>query len=246
MTKAVIIDDEPLSREIIKAYLKAFPEIEIAQECGDGFEGVKAIQQHQPELIFLDIQMPKITGFEMLELIDQKPAIIFITAYDSFAIKAFEANAVDYLLKPVSEERFRSAILKWKSKLVLPSQEPVERVLSAMSATGSQQSRIVVKTGSKVKIIPIHEIQYIEADDDFVKIFTFEGSFLKNKTMAFYEQSLDATQFIRVHRSYILHVSQITKIEPYQKENHVAILRDGKQIPVSKTGYSKLKIILGI
>ena len=246
MTKAIIIDDEPLSREIIKAYLKGFPEIEVMQECGDGFEGVKAIQQHQPELIFLDIQMPKITGFEMLELIDQKPAVIFITAYDSFAIKAFEANAVDYLLKPVSEERFRSAILKWKSKVVLPSQEPVERVLSAMSAAGSQQGRIVVKTGTKVKIIPVHEIQYLEADDDFVKIYTTEGSFLKNKTMAFYEQSLDEAQFVRVHRSYILHINQITKIEPYQKENHVAILRDGKQIPVSKTGYAKLKTILGI
>lgn len=246
MIKAILIDDEPLSREIIKAYLKAFPEIEIAQECCDGFEGVKAIHQYQPELIFLDIQMPKITGFEMLELIDQKPAVIFITAYDSFAIKAFEANAVDYLLKPVSEERFRAAILKWKSKLTPTSPEPVERVLSAMSATSSQQGRIVVKTGNKVKIIPLHEIQYIEADDDFVKIFTPEGSFLKNKTMAFYEQSLDAAQFVRVHRSYILHINQITKIEPYQKETHLAILRDGKQIPVSKTGYSKLKTILGI
>lgn len=246
MTKAVIIDDEPLSREIIKAYLRNFPEIEVMQECGDGFEGVKAIQQHQPELIFLDIQMPKITGFEMLELVDQKPAVIFITAYDSFAIKAFEANAVDYLLKPVSEERFQAAILKWKSKVVLTSQEPVERALSAMSATGLQQGRIVVKTGSKVKIIPVHEILYIEADDDFVKIYTAEGSFLKNKTMAFYEQSLNTTQFVRVHRSYILNVNQITKIEPYQKESHMAILRDGKQIPVSKTGYSKLKTILGI
>ena len=246
MTKAVIIDDEPLSREVIKAYLKNFPEIEVTQECGDGFEGVKAIQQHQPELIFLDIQMPKITGFEMLELVDQKPAVIFITAYDSFAIKAFEANAVDYLLKPVSEERFKTAILKWKSKVVLTNQEPVQRVLSAMSSTGSQPGRIVVKTGSKVKIIPVHEIQYLEADDDFVKIYTPEGSFLKNKTMAFYEESLDATQFVRVHRSYILHISQITKIEPYQKESHVAILRDGKQIPVSKTGYVKLKAILGI
>lgn len=246
MTKAVIIDDEPLSREIVKAYLKAFPEIEVAQECGDGFEGVKAIQQHNPDLIFLDIQMPKITGFEMLELIDQKPAVIFITAYDSFAIKAFEANAVDYLLKPVAEDRFRSAILKWKSQVTPASPEPMERVLSTMSTTAGQQNRIVVKTGSKVKIIPAHEILYLEADDDFVKIFTAEGSFLKNKTMSFYEQSLDAAQFVRVHRSYIVQINQITKIEPYQKETHLAILRDGKQIPVSKTGYAKLKIILGL
>ncbi|NOS93503.1 MAG: response regulator [Cyclobacteriaceae bacterium] len=246
MTKAVIIDDEPLSREIVKAYLKVFPEIEVVQECGDGFEGVKAIQQHNPELIFLDIQMPKITGFEMLELIDQKPAVIFITAYDSFAIKAFEANAVDYLLKPVAEDRFRSAILKWKSQVTPASPEPMERVLNAMSTGAGQQNRIVVKTGSKVKIIPAHEILYLEADDDFVKIFTAEGSFLKNKTMSFYEQSLDAAQFVRVHRSYIVQINQITKIEPYQKETHLAILRDGKQIPVSKTGYAKLKIILGL
>ena len=246
MTKAIIIDDEPLSREIIKAYLKGFPEIEVMQECGDGFEGVKAIQQHQPELIFLDIQMPKITGFEMLELIDQKPAVIFITAYDSFAIKAFEANAVDYLLKPVSEERFRSAILKWKSKVVLPSQEPVERVLSAMSATGSQQSRIVVKTGTKVKIIPVHEIQYLEAYDDYVKIFTAKEMLLKKKTMNFYEQTLEASQFVRVHRSYMIQLNQLTKIEPAEKDSYEAVLKSGARIPLSKTGYVKLKEALGI
>jgi two-component system, LytTR family, response regulator len=246
MSKAIIIDDEPLSREIIKAYLKSFPEIEVMQECGDGFEGVRAIQQHKPDLIFLDIQMPKITGFEMLELVEQKPSVIFITAYDAFAIKAFEANAIDYLLKPVAEERFQTAILKWKSKIVPTSPEPVERVLSEMSTTNAQQRRVVVKTGSKVKIIPVHEIIYLEADDDFVKIHTQEGAFLKNKTMSFYEQSLDAAQFVRVHRSYILHINQIAKIEPYQKETHMAILRDGKQIPVSKTGYVKLKAILGI
>jgi two-component system, LytTR family, response regulator len=246
MSKAIIIDDEPLSREIIKAYLKSFPEIEVMQECGDGFEGVRAIQQHKPDLIFLDIQMPKITGFEMLELVEQKPSVIFITAYDAFAIKAFEANAIDYLLKPVAEERFQTAILKWKSKIVPTSPEPVERVLSEMSTTNAQQGRVVVKTGSKVKIIPVHEIIYLEADDDFVKIHTQEGAFLKNKTMSFYEQSLDAAQFVRVHRSYILHINQIAKIEPYQKETHMAILRDGKQIPVSKTGYVKLKAILGI
>jgi two-component system LytT family response regulator len=246
MSKAIIIDDEPLSREIIKAYLKAFPEIEVVQECGDGFEAVKAIQQHLPDLLFLDIQMPKINGFEMLELIDQKPAVIFITAYDSFAIKAFEANAIDYLLKPVAEERFHTAILKWKSKTVPTGPEPMEKVLNEMSASAAQQNRVVVKTGSKVKIIPVHEIHYIEADDDFVKIITPEGSFLKNKTMNFYEQSLDPAQFVRVHRSYILPINQITKIEPYQKETHLAILRNGQQIPVSKTGYAKLKVMLGI
>jgi two-component system, LytTR family, response regulator len=246
MTKVILIDDEPLSREIIKVYLKHFPDMEVVEECDDGFQGVKAIQQHQPDLIFLDIQMPKINGFEMLELVDIKPSVIFITAYDSYAIKAFEANAVDYLLKPVAEDRFRASVLKWKNKLNLVKPEPMDTVLNTMATAGPQQARVVVKTGSKVKIIPVHEIIYIEADDDFVKIHTAEGAFLKNKTMSFYEQLLDTALFVRVHRSYIVHINQITKIEPYQKETHLAILRDGKQIPVSKTGHAKLKTILGI
>jgi two-component system, LytTR family, response regulator len=246
MTKVILIDDEPLSREIIKAYLRAFPEMEVVQECNDGFEGVKAIQQHQPDLVFLDIQMPKINGFEMLELVDQRPAVIFVTAYDSYAIKAFEANAVDYLLKPVPEDRFHQAILKWKSQTAPTLPDQMEKVLNTMSATSAQQSRIVVKTGSKVKIIPVQDIQHIDANDDFVNIVTAEGIFLKNKTMQFYEQTLDPQQFVRIHRSHLVHVGQITRIEPYQKETHLAILRNGKQLPVSKSGYTRLKEILGI
>jgi two-component system, LytTR family, response regulator len=246
MTKVILIDDEPLAREIIKAYLKQHADMEVVQECNDGFEGVKAIQEHQPDLIFLDIQMPKINGFEMLELIEKKPDVIFITAYDSYAIKAFEANAVDYLLKPVNQQRFHEAIRKWKSKAAPSVPRQVDEVLTTMSATAAQNNRVVVKTGSKVKIIPVHDIQYLEADDDFVKIITAEGTFLKNKTLTFYEQTLDPMQFVRVHRSYMVHIGQITKIEPYQKESHLAILRDGKQVPVSKTGYVKLKEVLGI
>ena len=245
MIKAVLIDDEPLSREIIKSYLKKFPSIEVVDECNDGFEGVKSIQQHQPELVFLDIQMPKINGFEMLELVSPMPAVIFITAFDEFALKAFEANAIDYLLKPVAEDRFEKAVQKFLDK-VSPAETQTSSLLEKMAHTPAQNNRVVVKTGNKVKIIPIHEIQYLEADDDFVKIITAEGTFLKNKTMTFYEQTLDGNQFVRVHRSYIVHVSQITKIEPYQKETHLAILRNGQQIPISKTGYAKLKIILGL
>ena len=244
--KALIVDDERLARKELLKLLEEHPSIEIAGEAQNADEAEQMITDLNPDLLFLDIQMPKINGFEMLELIDQKPAVIFITAYDSFAIKAFEANAIDYLLKPVAEERFQTAILKWKSKMTPSSPEPMEKVLNEMSASTAQQNRIVVKTGSKVKIIPVHEIQYIEAEDDFVKVTTQEGSFLKNKTMNFYEQSLDPAQFVRVHRSYIIHINQITKIEPYQKETHLAILRSGQQIPVSKTGYAKLKVILGI
>ncbi len=245
MTKAILIDDEPLSREILKSYLVHFPQIQVVEECNDGFEGVKAIQQHQPDLIFLDIQMPKINGFEMLELISPMPAVIFITAFDEFALKAFEANAIDYLLKPVSEDRFAKAVQKFLDKAIQPPPVPTG-LLDAMAQSTTQNNRIVVKTGNKVKIIPVHDIHYLEADDDFVKIVTAEGAYLKNKTMSFYEQTLDQQQFVRVHRSYILHISQITKIEPYQKETHLAVLRNGQQIPISKTGYGKLKLILGI
>lgn len=245
MIRAILIDDEPLSREIIKSYLKKFPTVDVVAECNDGFEGVKSIQEHQPDLIFLDIQMPKINGFEMLELVNPVPHVIFITAFDEYALKAFEANAIDYLLKPVSEDRFEKALKKFLAKFPQP-EAPLQEFLETVSQSNSLTNRIVVKTGNKVKIIPVHEIHYLEADDDFVKIVTHEGSFLKNKTMAYYEKALDRQQFVRVHRSYILQLSQITKIEPYQKETHLAILRTGQSIPVSKTGYSRLKTILGI
>lgn len=244
--KVILIDDEPLARAVIKAHLRKFPELEVVAECGDGFEGVKAIQQFQPDLIFLDIQMPKINGFEMLELVESKPSVIFVTAYDTYAIQAFEANAVDYLLKPVSEERFHQALLKWKAHMTLPPPAGVDQVLESMAKTSPQQQRVVVKTGSKVKIIPLHEVLYFEADDDYVKVITAEGAFLKNKTMGFYENSLDPQQFVRIHRSYIVQVNQITRIEPYQKETHMAVLRSGVSLPVSKTGYVKLKGILGV
>ena len=244
MYKVILIDDEPLSREMVKAYLQKFSNLKVVEECGDGFEGLKAIQQEKPDLIFLDIQMPKISGFEMLELVDDPPAVIFVTAFDEYAIKAFDANAVDYLLKPFAEERFDKAIHKFleKSNKV----DNTQPVLEMMALSPEQSNRIVTKTGNKITIIHHHEIKYLEADDDYVRIVTANGAFLKNKTMSFYEQTLDAKQFVRVHRSFIIQIDQITRIDPFQKETYLAILRDGKQIPVSKTGYVKLKEILGL
>jgi two-component system LytT family response regulator len=190
--------------------------------------------------------MPKINGFEMLELIEQPPAVIFSTAFDEYAIKAFETHAIDYLLKPFSEERFKKAIDKFLEKASPVKEDNTNTLLESMAASPNQAERIVVKTGNKVKIIPMHDIHYLEADDDYVKIVTSDGSYLKNRTMQYYEKTLDARFFVRVHRSHIVHVNQITRIDPYQKETHLAVLRDGKQIPVSKTGYSKLKDILGL
>ncbi|WP_295649031.1 LytTR family transcriptional regulator DNA-binding domain-containing protein [uncultured Mucilaginibacter sp.] len=248
MKRVLIIDDEPLARMIVREYLLDFPQIEVLQECGDGFEGVKAINQYQPDLIFLDVQMPKINGFEMLELVEKQPSVIFTTAFDEYAIKAFETHAADYLLKPFSKERFAKAVDKWLNQ-VSPTEsiKATETLVNAVvPPSPAQHERIVVKTGTKVKIIPVHDVQYLEADDDYVSIHTQEGSFLKNKTMSFFEQTLDPRQFVRVHRSYILSVAQITRIDPYEKDAHLAILKSGAKIPVSKTGYIKLKAVLGI
>ncbi len=243
MIKTILIDDEPLARELVREYLQSHPQISIVAECNDGFEGLKAIQQHQPDLLFLDIQMPKINGFEMLELVDRIPNVIFTTAFEEYAIRAFEVNAVDYLLKPFSRERFDKALQKMLERRTEVTPELLDTAAREMPM---QHNRVVVKTGGKIKIIPVQDIHYLEAADDYVKIVTQEGPFLKNKTMTFFEKMLDPQQFIRVHRSYILNVSQITRLEPYEKESYLAILRDGSKILVSKTGYPKLKEVLGL
>lgn len=240
MIKVIIIDDEPLARGLIKEYLQQHPQIEMVEECNDGFEGIKAIQQHQPDLIFLDIQMPKINGFEMLELIDQPPAVIFTTAFDEYALKAFETHAVDYLLKPFSKERFDKALKKFLE------QSSVQRQNTQTLLQMIQSERVVVKTNNGIRIIPVSTIHYLEAADDYVKIYTQEGAFLKNKTMNFFEESLSKEQFVRTHRSYLVNIQEITRIDPYEKENHIVILKSGVKIPVSKSGYSKLKNVLDI
>lgn len=240
--KAIIIDDEPLARIIVKEYLQAFPHITLVQECGDGFEGMKAIQEHKPDLIFLDIQMPKITGFEMLELIDEPPLVIFTTAFEEYAIKAFDAHAADYLLKPFSKERFDKAM----QKLLLQKNNIAKDVVDTALQTPVQSNRIVVKDNGKIKIIPLAQVQYLEAADDYVKIYTADGTFLKKQTMQFFEDSLPSTEFIRVHRSYIIYAPLINRIDPHEKDSHLVLLTTGVRLPVSKNGFATLKGVLGI
>jgi two-component system, LytTR family, response regulator len=244
MIPTVLIDDEPLAREIIREYAEAFPQLKIVDECNDGFEGVKAIMQHKPQLIFLDVQMPKINGFEMLELIEDPPAVIFVTAFDEYAIKAFESHAIDYLLKPFSRERFNKAVEKFLDNSARPTQQ--EPLPETISISPRQQQRVVVKTGGKIKIIPLDDIQYLEAADDYVKIHTKEGGFLKKRTMAHFENILNNAVFVRTHRSFIVNVQQITRIDPYEKESYIAILKNGTQVPLSKSGYARLKQVLGL
>lgn len=243
--RTILIDDEPLARTITQEYLQTYPQIEVVAECNDGFEGVKAITQHKPDLIFLDIQMPKINGFEMLELLDPPPPVIFTTAFDEYAIKAFEAHAVDYLLKPFSKERFDKAMQKWFERHQQDDPPAVKSLVEEVRQP-EERTRIVVRESGNIRIIPVRDVHYLEAYDDYVKIYTGKEMFLKKKTMSFYENSLDANEFIRVHRSYIVQLSQITRIEPLEKDTHVALLKSGTRIPLSKSGYARLRKVLDL
>ena len=237
--KCLIIDDEPLARDIIKSYLKEIPDFEVIEECADGFEGVKAIAKHKPDLIFLDIQMPKLTGFEMLELIDETPKIIFTTAYDEYAIKAFEQNAVDYLLKPFSKERFLMAINKIPNKII--NEQKINKIKDYLNEDEKLTDRIVVKSGSKIVVIPLDSVFYFEAQDDYVMIYSEQGRFLKQKTMKYFEKALPYKDFVRVHRSYIINLGYIDSINLYEKESYSIKLKNGSIVKASKSGYKNLK-----
>lgn len=238
---AVIIEDEELSRELIKKYLIDFEDINIIRECDNGFEGIKVINEMKPDLVFLDIQMPKLNGFEMLELLENKPEIIFITAHNEYAIKAFELNAVDYLLKPYSKDRLTEAVEKAVKKIRSnqPNDSNIENLINRPA--GDIIDRVVVKTGSKIHVIPVQKIYYLEAQDDYVMIYTSEGKHLKNSTMKFFEAHLDPDQFIRVHRSYMVRIDQVVQLEPYAKDSYVIKLKSGVSIKVSKSGMKNLK-----
>lgn len=244
MYKAILIDDEPLARQLILTFLKPYTEVQVVAECNDGFEGFKAIQELQPDLIFLDVQMPRVNGFEMLELLDNPPAVIFTTAFDEYALRAFEAHAIDYLLKPVSRARFDKAMQKWLQHANATNVQAMNPLLESDIYEGYQH-RIVVKDNGMIRIIPAQDIHYIEASDDYVKIFTSNGTYLKKSTLNHIEQSFDPKQFVRVHRSFLIPVSQLSRIEPYEKESHIALLHCGAKVVVSKSGMAKLKALLG-
>ena len=241
--RTVIIEDEAPARELLKHYLKDHNEIEIIAECPDGFSGLKSISEMKPDLIFLDIQMPKLTGFEMLEVLEERPEIIFTTAYDQFAIKAFELNAVDYLLKPFHKERLKEAINKAVEKIGSGKgdQKSAGQLLYKRPLSSSPVSRIVVRKDSSINIIPVDQIKYIKAEDDYVMIYHSAGKALKQRTMKFYDDNLPKADFVRIHRSYIVKVEEIKRIEPYGKDNHIAILQSGDKLPVSQAGYKHLK-----
>lgn len=242
MIKTLIVDDEPLAAGLIKEFLSAYPQFEVVAICHDGFEALKAIQLFQPELIFLDIQMPKITGFELLELLENPPAVLFTTAFDQYAVQAFDVKGIDYLVKPFSEARFAQAIARFLS------QQKTKIVPEAVDYPVSEErnKRIVVRVKNEIKIIQTQEVRYFEAEDDYISIHTQEGKFLKKMTMKQLEESLDPEKFARVHRSFLVNLQEVAGLEPYEKESYLLRLRSGQKIPVSRSGYARLRQVLGL
>lgn len=241
--RALLVDDEELARHVIRELLQPHAEIEIAAECANGFEAVKAFAEHKPDLIFLDVQMPKLTGFDVLELIGDDVSVIFVTAYDQYAMRAFEVHAVDYLLKPIGKERFEAALERAKSRLgeKLPS---AQKLADAARPPEQFLERVVVKDGTRVTLIPVAKLDYVEAQDDYVALASQGKKHLKQQTIAGLEASLDPKFFVRIHRSYIVNLERVARIEPYGKDSRLAILSDGTRLPVSRTGYARLQSLL--
>ncbi len=246
--RIVIIDDETPARDLIKYYLKEVDNIEVIAECADGFSGLKSISTLKPDLVFLDIQMPRLTGIELVEVLTEKPEIIFATAYDQYALRAFELNAVDYIMKPYEKRRFLEAVKKAVDKIRsgAGNSVPANQLLAEKPELPSPVNRIVVRKANSINIIPVDQVRYVEAQDDYVMIYHAAGKALKQQTMKFYEDNLPKNDFVRVHRSYIVSIVQIKRIEPYGKDNYLAILQSGEKLPVSRSGYKKLKEDLNI
>jgi len=246
--RVVIVDDESPARSLLREYLGAEPGVEICGECTNGFEAVKAIGELAPDLVLLDVQMPKLDGFEVLELLERPPAVVFVTAYDEYALKAFEVHAVDYVLKPVSRERLAESLAHARARLsggadLAPAPSPAS-LAAAARAPGHFVERILVKDGARVHVIPVGRLDWIEAQDDYAAIRAEGKSYLKPRPLAEIAAGLDPARFVRIHRSYVLNVERLARIEPYAKDSRIAILHDGKQLPLSRAGYARLKQLL--
>jgi len=241
---AVIVDDEELARQLLREYIESSPGIQVVAECANGFDAVKAISEKKPDLVFLDVQMPKLTGFEVLELIDRDVPVIFVTAFDQYATKAFDANAVDYLLKPFSLDRFQKALERARQRLgqKLP---PAAELAAAARPPQQYLQRVVVKDGARVHIIPVDRLDYAEAQDDYVSLHSQGKSYLKQQTISSLEAGLDPQRFVRIHRSVLVNLERVAKVEPYAKDSRIAVLNNGVQLPMSRAGYERLRELLG-
>ncbi|HEV7922930.1 MAG TPA: response regulator [Thermoanaerobaculia bacterium] len=242
MIRTIIVDDEPPARALLREYLAADDEIELVAECANGFEAVKAVAEHDPDLLLLDIQMPKLDGFEVLELVDGSPVVVFVTAHDEYALRAFEVHALDYLLKPFSEERLRVVLERVKRQLG-QARTPLAGLAASLRAKPLQRIALRKEDGS-IQVIPVARVDYIEADDDAVLIVAAGAKLRKQQTLGDLSRELEPDRFVRIHRSYVLNIERIEKVELYAKDSRVAILRDGTRLPVSRSGYARLKELL--
>ena len=239
MIKVLIADDEAPARALLREMLSDEPDVEIVGEAATGLEAVKAAAELKPQAVFLDIEMPKLDGFEVLELVDPTVAVVFVTAYDSHAVRAFEVHAVDYVLKPYRTERLREALSRARDRV---RDRPDPALLArAARPTGEHARRVVVRDGAHVRVIPVERLDYAQAQDDYVALRTEGKTYLKTQTLASLETSLDPSAFVRVHRSFLVRLDRIRSLEPYGKNDHVAVLADGTRVPVSRDGYARLR-----
>jgi len=235
----VIVDDEAPARAILREFLADYPQFHVVAECANGYEAVKAVSEHRPQLVFLDIQMPKLDGFEVLDLLDPKPKVVFVTAYDEYALRAFEVHAVDYLLKPYTAARFGEVLAHAEQMVNLGTPE----TRTAITAKKPLQ-RIAFRDGANIEVVPVQRIDYIEAQDDYVHVFARGAKHVKQQTLGELEQLLDPARFVRVHRSYIVNLESLDRVEPYAKDSRVAVMKDGNRVPISRTGYERLRALL--
>jgi two-component system LytT family response regulator len=243
----VVVDDEALARAVVREYAAGDPGVEIVADCANGFEAVKAVSELKPDLVLLDVQMPKLDGFEVLELLGRDQPVIFITAYDQYALKAFEVHAVDYLLKPYSLERFQEAIGRARARLRATAGVPsddLDDLLKDVRPRSTPAGRVLIRDGANVHVLPVDKIDYVEAQDDYVAFKSEGKQYLKDQTLSAVEQALDPARFVRIHRSFILNIDRLSKVELYAKDSRMAILRDGIRLPVSRAGYARLSQLL--
>jgi len=242
--RTVIVDDEEPARQVLREYLSALSGIQVIAECANGFDAVKVINEQRPDLVFLDIQMPKLNGFEVLELLDDPPVVVFATAYDRYALKAFEVHAVDYLLKPFTNGRLTEAIEHARNRLRTRAPLSAHALAASARPQGTLIERVLVKSGSRVHVIPVEQIDYVEAQDDYIAIHTGGTKHLKQQRLTELEEDLDNARYVRIHRSFILNIDRIARIELYAKDSRVAILKDGTKLPISRSGYERLRTLL--
>ena len=244
LLRVIVVDDEELARALLRELLGAYQDIEIIAECGNGFEAVKAVTEKKPDLLLLDIQMPKLDGFDVLELIGGEVPVIFVTAYDQYAIKAFQVHAVDYLLKPFGAERLAEALARARTRIGTPEVVPAKALVSEARAARAPLERILIRDRTDVHVIPAAKIDYLESQDDYVSVKVGEKEFLKEQTLSELEQLLDPARFVRIHRRYLLNVARLARIEQAVTDSRVAVLQDGTELPISRSGYAKLREIL--